>query len=127
MRIFDKENGFESKVNFVDKNNRFVGFDMSQDCCEHADWFISKDITPYDSSADYENVREDLSLSEYVFDVCFFKEVESDSLDEGGQVVFKLVNESNVLYLHLFNSHNGYYSHGFEFKNGDKIIKEGRL
>ena len=29
-------------VNFVDENNTLIGYDMSQCCCEDADWFISE-------------------------------------------------------------------------------------
>lgn len=42
MKIFTKENSnWDSKVNFVDENNVVLGYDLSQDCCEHADWFIA--------------------------------------------------------------------------------------
>ncbi len=30
-------------------------------------------------------------------------------------------------YLHLYNYHNGYYGHGFQFKVGEKVIAEGGL
>lgn len=36
MKIFERD----GKINFVDENNVLLGYDMSQDCCEHADWFI---------------------------------------------------------------------------------------
>ena len=38
MKIFD---GDFDKVNFVDENNVFVGYDLLQDCCEDANWFIA--------------------------------------------------------------------------------------
>lgn len=51
-----------------------------------------------------------------------------NELDAGGMVAFKLVNGAgDEKYLHLFNCHNGYYGHGFEFKVGDEVVKEGCL
>jgi len=35
MKIFHKTpTDWESKINFVDVNNRAVGFDMAENCCE---------------------------------------------------------------------------------------------
>ena len=31
------------KINFIDENNVFVGYDLGQNCCENASWFISLD------------------------------------------------------------------------------------
>ena len=46
MKIFNKleKNGWGRKVNFVDENNVVLGYDMSQDCCERAGWFIAEYI-----------------------------------------------------------------------------------
>jgi hypothetical protein len=60
-------------------------------------------------------------VADYRFDPDYFEDViparskyGSNVLDEGGMVRFRLVAEGKPdLYLHLFNSHNGYYSHGF--------------
>ena len=127
MQKFDSNSGsFGEKVNFVDENNVFVGYCLDQNCCENADWFVSEKITPY--SYDGHNDIKDFDFSGYSFDKLFMQSVESDSLDSGGQVCFKMVNKNgDVKYLNLFNSHNGYYHHGFEFKNGDDIIKSGSL
>ena len=52
-------------------------------------------------------------------------------LEEGGLVIFKLqslpTNPKSDLYLHLYNSHNGYYSHGFEMYVGGIPIKSGSI
>ena len=130
MKIFSgvKNNiSWGSKTNFVDINNVFVGYDEEQSCCEDAGYFISEDPNePFD----YEG-NSDLSddLEDYVFDSNYIDYVISPHLDEGGaQVAFKIIADSKPdLYIHLYNSHNGYYSHGFEFGDGDKIIKEGSL
>lgn len=120
MKIFEKE---DVRVNFVDENNVFVGYNLMQDCCECADWFISNKI---------ENEildTKDLKIKDYIFDKTFFEELENcPTLDEGRMIIFKLVCTGKPdLYLHLFNSHNGYYSHGFEFGIGEDILKEGSL
>jgi|WetSurSiteA1Bulk_404760.scaffolds.fasta_scaffold207046_1 hypothetical protein len=112
MKIFEnKADSWEDKVNFVDDNNVFVGYDMGQSCCEYADWFIS--------TSEKDDIQEDkgiiTGLEDYLFDTNYFAEVPSKVLDEGSMVRFKLISKNKPdLYLHLFNSHNGYYSHGFE-------------
>jgi len=43
-------------------------------------------------------------------------------------VIFELVNDkNNSKFLHIFNSHNGYYSHGFTFECDNQIIKKGSI
>ena len=39
MKIFITEDG--DKVNFIDENNVILGYDLTQDCCEQASWFIA--------------------------------------------------------------------------------------
>jgi len=41
MKVFDKG----GKVNFVDKNNVLVGYDMNSSCCEEFGWYIRDEIT----------------------------------------------------------------------------------
>ncbi len=135
MRIFDSDRGgWGEKVNFADHNNVMVGYDMGQSCCEHADWFISE--TEDNNIEDKKQPNE--GLEEYVFDKSYFVEVEpaqegSDTykysvLDSGGMVRFKMVAPGKPdLFLHIYNSHNGYYGHGFEFMDGAQEIRVGSL
>lgn len=127
MKIFTgNESSWQEKVNFVDENDVFVGYDMEQDCCEHADWFIANKITPY--SYDDEDKKEVPDVEAYSFDKDFFQTVESQDLDEGGMVAFRLVADGKPdLYLHLFNAHNGYYGHGFEVKHGGETVRTDYL
>lgn len=119
MKKFDKDD----KINFVDENNVFVGYDLSQGCCEHADWFISD--KEEDTTSDK---AEKHDISTYVFDTKYFAEVVSKDVDEGGMVRFKLVSSDKPdLFLHLFNHHNGYYSHGFEATIEGEKWKDGYL
>lgn len=119
MKIFDRD----EKINFVDKNNVFVGYDTSQNCCETVDWFISK---IEENKARYE--KEDIDLDDYIFDTNYFEEIRGEDFDEGGMVRFKMTAKDKPnLYLHLFNCHNGYYRHGFESKIGEEKWKEDYL
>jgi len=87
MKIFSKD----GKINFVDKNNVFLGYDMNQDCCEDANWFISDTPKEFSQSND---CNED--LEKYIFDTSFFKEVVNrDHFDSGGMVIFRIVNEES--------------------------------
>jgi hypothetical protein len=118
MKIFNKD----AKINFVDKNNVFLGYDMGQCCCENADWFIS------DTPKEYSQINDcNEDLEGYVFDTSFFKEVTGRDFDSGGMVIFRIVNGESEKFIHIFNSHNGYYCHGFLFTDNGKYIQNGSL
>jgi hypothetical protein len=42
-------------------------------------------------------------------------------------VIFRITDGAAEKFVHLFNCHNGYYGHGFGFKVGDTMIREGGL
>jgi len=126
MRIFEK-NG---KTNFVDENDVLVGFDSWQSCCERFGFFFSSNVPTtmpgYEPEGLAENRPDD--LEDYSFDPNFFKAGGGDSQwDEGGMATFKVLNGSQELYLTLYNSHNGYYSHGFDVTVGGVITKTGSI
>jgi len=131
MKVFTSTDGcWSEKVNFVDENNVVLGYDMAQDCCEHADWFIAD--RPMNKIM--ERKTDKPRLNGYVFDKKFFKEVHDGDLgvpeyefDEGGMAIFRITNGDKEKFIHIFNSHNGYYSHGFEFKAGQRIIQDRAL
>ena len=139
IKIFDSEieNGWGyKKVNFVDSNNAFVGYDMSQQCCEWASWFISETEDNNVSSDENSKCGEtDYDLSEYVFDTDYFVEVEcaeegyyGSCLDAGSMVRFRMFNkDGHSLYLHVFNAHNGYYAHGFQAGYDERAVIDGYL
>lgn len=128
MKIFEKDtSSWDAKVNFVDDNDVFVGYDMGQSCCEHAGWFIADNVQPYAYSGEYVSEAPS-NLDAYSFDKDFFEEIASSDLDEGGQVAFRLVAAGQKdLYLHLFNCHNGYYGHGFDVQHSGEVVKSGVL
>lgn len=136
MKIFDQLPGdWISKVNFVDDNNVVLGYDMGQCCCEHADWFIADKIADRIPDRDKAHDTVPIDMPGWNFDPAFFKKIErilSESgdynlLDDGGMVVFRIVNGDQEKFVHLFNVQNGYYGHGFTFKIGEVVAQEGTL
>lgn len=119
MKKFERD----GKINFVDANNAFVGYDTEQCCCEDAGWFFASE--PRDQIG-LERDPSDDELAPLVFDPEFFEERTHDSLDAGAIAIFKLVGDGGPLYLHIYNSHNGYYGHGFESVIGG-IDRDGCL
>lgn len=75
--------------------------------------------------------QEGFDFEPWEFDPGFFKALDAtDGYDEGGVAVFRLRRRDGsdgVKYLHLFNSHNGYYSHGFEMEHSGVKLREGWL
>ncbi|MCK9576166.1 MAG: hypothetical protein M0R51_09590 [Clostridia bacterium] len=124
MKIFNSDNSrWDDRVNFVDKNNVLVGYEISTQCCEEPGWFIS------DKEEIEKLENQEFDLSDYFFDINFFKEIEDlEWLEEGSMVIFKLVSEkSKPLYLHLYNIQNGFYDCGFIFSNNNDIIKQSSI
>ena len=126
MKVLDPTNSVRGRVNFVDVNNVFVGYETDSDCCEDADWYFS--------TAERNDVPKRLNqdgsdLEDYVFDTSYIKNVDSNDVDEGGMVRFRLYVPStgDEVFLTLYNIHNGYYGHGFEMKIGKETKIEGTL
>ena len=112
----------KDKLNFIDNNNVIVGYDFNQHCCEKFGYILTaqhpNEINEYLEKFEGEEIE---NLDDYNFDTLFYVHV-------GDVVYFKLTNSNNdVIYLILYNYHNGYYSHGFEFNNNGEIIEENYL
>jgi len=125
MKIFERWD----KVNFVDENNVFLGYDLAQSCCEHAGWFIADEPTNIivereEDKPSKKNPEIITELNGWVFDKEYFKQINKIP-EEGSIAVFRIFNSDLGLefFVHLFNCHNGYYSHGFEFKENENILK----
>jgi hypothetical protein len=119
MKIFERD----EKINFVDENNVLLGYDMGQCCCENADWFIADE--PQEKRP--EEFSKPEVLDGWLFDKSFFKSVTAYEFDSGGMAIFRITKGDEQKFIHIFNSHNGYYGHGFEFKEGNEIIKSETL
>ena len=122
---------WRTKINFVDENNVVVGYDFSSGCCEQYGWYISNNVTQDTTGHvldDNSSSNLDEELEGWVFDDSFFEELTtSKRCDEENTAVFRMVKGDQEQFLHLYNMHNGYYSHGFDFKKGDETVKSGRL
>jgi hypothetical protein len=124
IKIYDdRARSFGNKINFIDNNGVLVGFDFDQHCCESFGWFVSDSIVETrEKQAEFQEGNAEHyepGLEDYRFDHDFFKNINDIQDDEGGgTVVFRLlsaVDGNNPKYLHLYNHHNGYYQHGFNF------------
>lgn len=118
----------EGKLNFVDENNVFVGYNYTQHCCETFGWFLadSPQRTVYDvelSSDEFNN-----TMGGFRFDPDYMEIVYNGAeFDAGGMVIFKVTNGNEHKYLHFYNCQNGYYGHGFSMTVNDKVTKQGTL
>jgi hypothetical protein len=112
MKTFEKD----GKINFVDDNNVLVGFDYEGCCCEVFGYFFSKAVP---QAIDFEGDQSS-NTEGFNFDKDFFHE--GDEF-----VTFKLVKGSEEIFLTIYNSHNGYYSHGFDMEVGGIKVRDGSL
>lgn len=111
-----KEDGF--KVNWIDKNDIYVGYDTSTSCCETAGWFVADVMVSTDEEFDaIENspfFHLQIDFTPYTFDPNGAVTIDG-VLDDGGIAIFRMVTDDGYeSFLHLYNAHNGYYGHGFE-------------
>jgi len=125
ITIFDRTEKFPSKVNFVDEFNNLVGFSMESSCCEDFGWFIEGT----DLKGDVNSKGGTFTLENYWFNKYSFV-INRDGEDEGGEVIITLKGRRRIsvfeskklpnLMLHIYNRHNGYYSHGFKLSIDDQ-------
>jgi hypothetical protein len=143
IKIFDRTPAFPDKVNFIDERNNLIGFDMSSCCCEDFGWFIT------DTELNNKKGGGEFTLEDYNFNANSLK-INRYSDDEGGEIIIELkgkhLKDSSTiaaeqemyvgasgyinkylpapdLYLHIFNKHNGWYSHGFNLKIDDERVE----
>lgn len=144
MRIFENEETWGGKINFVDINDVLVGFDAFQSCCESFGHYFS--LT---GEKEAKSIEAPSNLEALVFDTEFFQEHSEEGwMEGGGEAVFRLVaphiarvrgdRETRemeremqrtgghaVVFLHLYNHHNGYYAHGFSMEHGGATVHSG--
>jgi len=125
MRIFEADERWHGKINFVDEADVYVGFSWGSLCCESFGYYFVSDPTHKRDEALSLTSEE---LTPLFFDVEFFKE--RPGYDRGGEAVFRLFNPhetADPIYLVLYNHHNGYYSHGFSMEVGGENVRRGSL
>lgn len=111
-----------SSINFIDKNDVYLGYETEQSCCEDAGYAVLVEPTKYEELTSSHHLPIE-TVEGYIFDTSFDTLYHySDCLDKGQQLTYKLISEGKPdLYLTVYNSHNGYYSHGIESNiNGDE-------
>lgn len=114
------------KVNFIDENDVFVGYDLAEKCCENANWYFGdkKDTGKRIDRRDDIPAQQQINVEGYVFDTAYFFK----SKDKDPEVQFRLIKKGcKHIYLNLFNVHNGYYEHGFNAQKGVEKWVAGRL
>lgn len=111
------------KFNWVDENNVVLGFDSWGQCCEDFGYFYSALPDSTKDGTDHISLSAENLLS-YRFDPTF---KDSSGETDCAMATFRLISPDNVVYLTIYNDHNGYYSHGFKFESTDNIIREGSL
>lgn len=127
MKVFSQDD----RINFVDDQNTFVGFDYWKNCCEVFGWFISesKEISLPCWENDYNvNGETPEELPGFNFDKTFFEENTQATGEDNYYCLFRLVNSlGEEKFLCLYNCHNGYYGHGFELAGEEGKIFNGVL
>lgn len=125
---------WSSKYNFVDEDNVVIGYDASQKCWERASWFIASELQSglKGEHMTQEDSADSFDWEPWSIDPAFFNTFEvtldPDGEDSTSMVAFRLTSEGQEpIYLHLFNSHNGYYSHGFTVEVGGETTRKGGL
>lgn len=122
MQMLDRD----GRWNWIDSNNVFVGFCNYENCCESFGWFYSTGL-PSPGAVDGD-IPNDHSTEGYCFDTSYFHDHGSEGTDDGGAVSFLLAKpNAPSFYLTIYNHQNGYYSHGFEMKDGQKVLHDGSL
>lgn len=119
MKIFEAEINYRHKINFVDDNNVFVGFDYRSSCCEDFGYHLSKKKLGPGATHPLPHGEDATDFPGFNFDTSFMEEDLFPAKANGGSITFRLVNGSGEeMFLTLYNHHNGYYSHGLEFRTG---------
>ena len=73
-----------------------------------------------------EDAKPIFNLEPFRFDTNFCEILSSES--GGGLAVFRLIDDENKeLFLSIYNYHNGYHSHGFEFSVKGTVVREDSL
>lgn len=105
-------------INWVDDENRLVGYDYETHCCENFGYFFSKAQHPIEA------IKEEKTKTRYEFpeagmeNARFAKKKPKIFIS---YAVFEIEN-SEWKYLVLYNFHNGYYEHGFSVSQNEKEI-----
>ena len=123
MKVFTPANSkWDKKVNYVDKNNRVLGYSMEPDCCESFGHCILAELPTAKGDPSLCALQESI-LGPYSFSPDQPIELGLSDNEDGGMAGFRIVADALPdLWVVIWNFHSGYYSHGWEFDG-----KEGSL
>lgn len=110
MKIMHRSEPWTGKINFIDEKGTYLGYDFESGCCESFGWFLSDKKN--DWLEDYKQESEE--MPGWTFDTTYINEQRLGE-EGGGQAEFRIVNGDQEKFLTIYNHHNGYYGHGFEF------------
>lgn len=119
MKCFDPNNSrWESKVNYVDVNNRLVGFDMDSSWREYFGHGVFAAL-PVDSAELTSPVEADIEPYSFADEE---PTLITDRYNEGGTLCFRIcADKLPDLWVCIWNHHNGHYGHGFTHWRRDGI------
>jgi len=126
MIIFERDR----KTNYVDANNRVLGYDSDQQCCEQhgSGVFRKEDKNLFFESATTRAHYDPPAPSGFSIQTEGYAFVDERPEPCGETLWFRLQKEGEAdLFVCLWNFHNGYYSHGFEFSPKSGFLTEGGL
>lgn len=116
MKLFDKNNGpLDSKANYVDEANWVLGYDTVRGCCES----FGHGVFSSASLVDGDTAKETHEIAPYFFanEPPTVLKAPGGRAAAGGCVCFRIGAVGLPdLFVILWNYHNGYYAHGFDFK-----------
>lgn len=116
------------KFNWVDDNNVLLGFDNSLQCCENFGHLYHTSLEDPTSTVSLTDAELDKFNFDPSFRACGLFSYLKD-LDYPNTFTVRLNNKEadSFIYLTLYNSHNGYYTHGFSFDKGKTTLHRGEL
>lgn len=111
-----------SRVNFVDKNDNFVGYSLAQQCCENAWYEVIRITSEGSKEVDNDYISGDAWIHLGLLEANPDYDSSHLDKDDGGcdyeNIEFFVVQNEETLevaYIRLYNIHNGYYAHVFEW------------
>lgn len=111
MKIFKNSR----KINFVDENDVFVGFDFNENQTENLFWFLSDKINGEPDIISDNNI---VTFDGWRIDVSFFQKLQ---IADDFILVFRILKNKKEKFLHIKNVKSP-YCHGFSFSISGQIL-----
>jgi hypothetical protein len=136
IAVYINTPAWRGKVNFIDDQNMVVGYDTAQQCCEDATWCVSESLptsakdfgrgTPH--GFDWDDYRFDPDTQPVEFHPEEKPDDDYDPSPDTHAVAFRMTSKWEPdAWLILHNTHNGYYSHGWDRKGPDSTHQNGYI